>query len=141
MTLEGKDECFRRLEQVTAAEFERAGDAFWDVCRGVILVESVNEAPIWHGDLRRSAQACSFCEREPESAVAHLGYGGSATPYALRIHEDLNIHHPIHIDPDTGKEYDCHGKAKFLEDPVVRLAPSVPELVKSRLDAMGSESP
>ena len=34
---------------------------------------------------------------------------GYSAPYALKIHEDLNISHPIHGDRD------CHGQAKFLE--------------------------
>lgn len=122
MTLEGKDECFRRLEQVTAAEFERAGEAFADVCMGPILTASQEQCPVDTGTMRASGQACSYVEIAPGVCVVHLGYGGAASKYARRQHEELNYHHKV-------------GKAKFLEDPIREMAPAMGEMVKARLAA------
>jgi hypothetical protein len=41
--------------------------------------------------------------------MVEMGYGGPATPYALRQHEELDYYHTV-------------GKAKYLEDPFRRHA-------------------
>jgi hypothetical protein len=61
--------------------------------------------PVATGALRASGRV-----EGPEYEGLHgvkfrLAYGGSALGYALRVHEDLNMHH-------------SNGQAKFLEGPV-----------------------
>lgn len=123
MTLEGKDEAFRKMELMATAEFAKASVAFWDVCRGVILPASSDECPVDTGVLQASAQACSWVEYGEGVTTAFLGYGGAAKDYALPQHEHLEYHHTV-------------GKAKFLEDPVRRIVPNSAELVRARMEAM-----
>jgi hypothetical protein len=43
-----------------------------------------------------------------------MGYGGAASAYALKQHEDLTLHHPDPRNPHS----DPSGQAKYLETPV-----------------------
>ncbi len=47
---------------------------------------------------------------------------GYSAPYALAVHERLNVYHPI-------------GQAKFLEQPIRTEAPAMAAIIRSRLRA------
>jgi len=49
-----------------------------------------------------------------KSVVVRLGYGGAASKYAERQHDDLNLNHP---DPRNSKSR-ASGQPKYLEEPV-----------------------
>lgn len=67
--------------------------------------------------------------RDGRRFIIVLGYGGPAVPYALYVHENLTARHM----PGTG--------AKYLEIPVLELAPKLlPENIK-RLAAAATWSP
>lgn len=65
-----------------------------------ILTESINETPIKSGTLRRSGTVTDV----PSEESVYVSYN---TPYAIKQHEDLSLHHN-------------DGKAKYLEDPFNR---------------------
>jgi hypothetical protein len=60
--------------------------------------------PVDTGALRASGRV-EGPDHEGGAVVFHLAYGGPAIEYALRVHEDLMMHHTV-------------GQAKFLETPV-----------------------
>lgn len=70
---------------------------------------SQDEVPVDTGALKASGRV------RPDSGVftrgndvyVELTYGGTAVEYAIPVHENLENNHP-------------HGKAKYLEDPMVR---------------------
>lgn len=72
-----------------------------------ILSESKKEVP-W--DTTHLLQTGTV-EPVPEIDGFEIGYN---TPYAARQHEDMTFHHP---KPGT--------KAKYLEDPAMRIAPTI----------------
>lgn len=49
-----------------------------------------------------------------DQVFVELGFGDAAVDYAVYVHEILHYHHPV-------------GKAKFLEDPVTQMGPTVIE--------------
>jgi hypothetical protein len=49
-----------------------------------------------------------------------MGFGGQAAPYALIVHEDQTVYHPV-------------GKAKFLEDSFNEKLPDLPEKIVNRI--------
>jgi hypothetical protein len=70
---------------------------------------SQDEVPVDTGALKASGRIrpeVGVFERGNEVYV-ELTYGGSATEYSIYVHENLEANHP-------------HGKAKYLEDPLVR---------------------
>jgi len=73
-----------------------------------IMAESRDECPVDTGNLRRSGQVI----QDADGAV-ELSY---PVDYAVYVHENLEANHPI-------------GKAKFLEDPVNRALPELPQRI------------
>ena len=71
-----------------------------------IMAESKGEVPVDTGTLRSTGHV-NLPKRVGGEIVVELGYGGPATPYALRQHENLQFRHPV-------------GKAKYLADPFLR---------------------
>ena len=70
---------------------------------------SQDEVPVDTGALKASGRIrpeVGVFERGNE-VYLELTYGGSATEYSIYVHENLEANHP-------------HGKAKYLEDPMVR---------------------
>lgn len=73
------------------------------------FANSQDEVPVDTGALKASGRIrpeTGVFERGNEVYV-ELTYGGSATEYSIYVHENLEASHP-------------HGKAKYLEDPMVR---------------------
>ena len=82
-----------------------------------ILAESLKEVPWDTTHLKQTGTV----ERDQENEIAFMI--GFNTPYAARQHEDLTLHHP---KPGT--------KAKYLEDPAMRIAPTVAPGVVDRIN-------
>ena len=57
----------------------------------------------------------------PEVAVT-LGFGGPSAPYAVYVHERLDLRHPV-------------GQAKFLEEPFKAKASQIPERIAAEMRA------
>ncbi len=74
-----------------------------------VFAASQDEVPVDTSALKKSGRI------RPETGVftragevyVELTYGGTATEYAIIVHENLQANHP-------------HGKAKYLEDPMTR---------------------
>src|SRR4051812_8239775 len=60
--------------------------------------------PVDTGNLRASGRVEGPIEVSNHGATFVLAYGGAALDYALRVHEDLTMHHDV-------------GQAEFLETP------------------------
>lgn len=61
--------------------------------------------PVDTGTLRSSGRVEGPVHIGLHGVGFHLAYGGPSIEYALRVHEDLNVHHEV-------------GQAKYLETPV-----------------------
>lgn len=72
--------------------------------------------------------------RPPAVAGTHveveLGYGGAASKYALRQHEDLSLNHPDPSNPNS----DPRGSAKYLETPVRNQTRGLAGRLRSELE-------
>jgi hypothetical protein len=119
MVLVGKDQCLAKFRELMNSEWGRTCQAFHDVTMGKIMPECVEECPVDTGTLQASIPECSHVTATPNVCVAVIGAGGAASAYALVQHEHLEYHH-------------THGKAKYIEDPVLRNAPDVPAMVAAR---------
>jgi hypothetical protein len=118
MPLEGKDSCFINLESHLRKKWFEACDAFESICMEQIMPESQEECPFDTGTLKSTGPISSGMDvREEDFCTISLGYG---TSYALRQHEDLTYRHKI-------------GKAKYLEDPIMRHAPTIPQEILRRV--------
>lgn len=65
------------------------------------------------------------------------GMVGYRAPYAIYVHENMEIDHPVHVD-GSGSVRDCHGQAKFLEIPARKMLPTIgAEIRKIRAQKKG----
>lgn len=78
--------------------------------------ESQNRAPIEFGVLRESARAI------PIKDGAEVSFGGRASAYALRQHEDLTFRHPQ------------GGEAKYLERPLQENLTKYINMIKNGIE-------
>jgi hypothetical protein len=123
MTIEGIDDVIRQLDQMGEAMQQVASDAVVDYAFA-IMGESMEECPHDTGDLRRS----NFVDEVEDVGMIISLVMGYALYYAVYVHENLFARHP------NG------GKAKFLEDPMMRYAPGFPQFVADRLSEAIRES-
>ena len=68
-----------------------------------IMTEAKLQTPVDTGNLRASGHV-QAPTRTAGQVVVQLGFGGVAAPYAVYVHENMQVHHPV-------------GNAKFLEIP------------------------
>lgn len=88
------------------------------------FAHSQDEVPVDTGALKASGRV------RPESGVfsrgnevyVELTYGGAATEYSIYVHENLEANHP-------------HGKAKYLEDPMVRQVNGISGRIADKVEA------
>lgn len=103
-----------------AALFEEAND----------IMERPNgardQAPVDIGTLRESGFVNAPLTEGDEVSVV-LGFGGAASAYAWRQHEELTWRHPK------------HGKAKYLEDPMNESRAGFDERIGKKLEQMIGE--
>jgi hypothetical protein len=110
----GEAEVLANLSHILSAAPKRAMKRLEQNCE-YILSESKKEAP-W--DTTHLMQTGTV-EPLPEGDGFQIGYN---TPYAERQHEDMTFHHP---KPGA--------KAKYLEDPAMRIAPTIAEDIAESL--------
>ena len=131
MPIKGQKEVERAIIEHMKKEWEKVGPAWWDTVQENVMIPSLDEVPVHTGTLRATGQ--NILIQTPHTITCEVGYGSEAAPYALYVHENLAIHHPIHID-EKGEIYNCGGKAKFLEDPVNAAIPILPVELLKRLE-------
>ena len=88
----------------------------------LIKAASQKVVPVDTGRLKASCRL--KVTGEGMSRKASISYH---TDYALRIHENLNIKHPIHAT------HNCGGGAKFLERPLYEMSSTVLATVARKL--------
>ncbi len=108
---------FRRIR--TSINRGIAADLFQEGER--IMASSKKQVPVDTGALRSSGIV------EPpvvlaDSVSVTLGYGGTAVPYALKVHEDLQARHTV-------------GNALYLERPFLEELPAVQRRLGFKLTA------
>jgi len=86
----------------------------------IIQAASMRRTPVDTGALRASHET-----KPPETKAGEVQVrivvGGPAAPYALFVHERLDVHHPV-------------GEAKFLEKSVLEAAADLPARLAKRID-------
>ena len=106
--LEGRALVLKNLNRLTTtmrSSVEKAVDGVVEE----VLAESKKECPWKTGDLRRRGHP-EVVRDDLNNYLFTIIY---PLPYALKVHEDLSANHPR------------GGKAKYLEDPVNRAAPTL----------------
>ena len=92
----------------------------------MMLSDSIAIVPVDDGVLRSSG----FTDRpviKPGEISVSLSYGGAAAEYAEKVHENLSYYHK----PPT--------QAKYLEEPVAKLAPRVYQMIAGMIRAASSK--
>lgn len=117
MSISGEVEVLQNLSRLISQAHDQAVARLETNCE-FILSESKKEVPWKSTHLRQSGTV----EPVPYSDEFEIGYAG---PYALRQHEDMTLHHP---KPGT--------KAKYLEDPAMRIAPTIAEDITNYLSGV-----
>lgn len=87
------------------------------------MAVSQDEVPVDTGALKASGRVLpetGVYERGNEVYV-QLVYGGTAVEYASVVHENLEAYHP-------------HGKAKYLEDPMVRQSNGISGRIADKVE-------
>jgi hypothetical protein len=79
------------------------------------MTEAKRLTPVEFGDLRDSGEV-SPPEWEGDNLTMELSFGGSASEYAMAVHEDMEAHHD-------------QGEAKFLEKPLNASEPYMDQRV------------
>lgn len=97
------------INNVTRAQFDKSLHDQLVILGKSVLGRAVELCPYRTGYLRESAV---LIEENNRVTIAFTA------PYASYVHENLAIKHPIHTiksGPNRGMQYDCGGRAKFLE--------------------------
>jgi len=84
--------------------------------RGAIMPDADEHCPVDKGTMRSTSDT----QRDDNAGEVVGGYGGPATPYAIRQHEDATLSHTV-------------GEAKWLENAFNRHAKEAEGMVASRL--------
>ena len=87
----------------------------------IMFRNSKRRVPVDNGDLRRSGFILPV-RKSGNGWLVEMGYGGAASAYALRQHEDLTYRHK---DGRT---------AKYLENPVKERIPNLEARLKARIE-------
>ena len=116
--IKGIKEVKKRLKEYPFRTLKALGKALYEESQ-VILGESKKQCPVDTGTLRSTGHV-----DEPKytrsSVDIQIGYGGASAPYAIYVHERLDLRHKV-------------GKAKFLEDPVKEALPKLPSSISERM--------
>jgi hypothetical protein len=85
----------------------------------VIMTEAKNLTPVDTGALRGSGRVTAT--KEPGGALsAQLMFGNASVDYALIVHENTTAHHDV-------------GQSKYLEEPLNRSLPNLPDRISKRI--------
>ena len=84
-----------------------------------IIGKAKRITPVDTGTLVNTGSALLPVIRGDEASV-ELGFGGPAAPYSVKVHEDLEAHHPT-------------GQAKYLEQPMDEALVGMDERLAERI--------
>lgn len=92
----------------------------------IVFRNSQRLVPVDSGTLRRSGILFPP-KQEGNQIIVEMGYGGAASAYAMRQHEEQSFKHK------SGKSW------KYLEIPVREAIPKIQESLKVRLERLGRQ--
>lgn len=95
-------------------------------------IKGTPDVPVMDGQLRASGVVLPV-EVSGDTHTLTLGFGGPAAPYAVRTHENPRAGRTGGVSP-SGARYRKWAKVgayKFLEGPMARRGPKVPEAIAS----------
>ncbi|MCK9591877.1 MAG: hypothetical protein M0Q91_07705 [Methanoregula sp.] len=142
MVLEGKAEAFAAADREMIAQWQKAGPAL-QVALLPTLNKSVEQCPYESGTLAGSGRIDDPVT-EGDVTFCDIGFH---TPYALKQHEDLTLHHPAMTRAPSGLharnvaiakygggfQSQSGKKAKYLEDPIREDISIIPERYRQAL--------
>jgi hypothetical protein len=155
ITVTGLNESIAWLQRLAGGAIDNAvanGLTDW---ADPVLEQCIAETPFDTGSLRSTEQVYLEDRKEnghvaiafeaggapgtgPWKTINPIGKSGNTAPdyvdYALDIHENGGILHPIH--EWGGETYDCEGGYKFLEGPILRNLPSLDGAIANRLKGL-----
>lgn len=114
----GAKEIHARLLQMIAQTPRELGAALYEEA---LIVEQTSRGrtPVLTGALRASHET-SLPSLSRDSVEVTISVGGPAAPYAVAVHEKVEVRHPV-------------GQAKFLESAVLESIPTLPERLAARI--------
>ena len=118
------DQCFKELDEILNSDWRTVCKEFNRIILGEAVPECMEECPVDTGTMRATIPDSSGVKATDTACVGIVGCGGPSAAYCRRQHEDLTFKHPV-------------GKAKFIEDPVNRIAPKIPEKIAARMRHKG----
>lgn len=120
LTFEGGDEMRAKLARIVSEMPNRVGAALYaEAETGIMNPSKSRYVPVDTGTLRASGMV-EAPEISKDAVSVTMGYGGAASAYALRQHEDLSYHHTV-------------GGPKYLETPLLEYAKDGGNKIAARL--------
>lgn len=118
ITIVGDGQVRARLQRLAAWFPAEAGAALYQVA---LLREGVSKdrTPVDTGALRASHEV-ELPKREGYQVSVRIVVGGPAAPYAIPVHEKLDVHHPV-------------GQAEFLRSAILEGIPTFAPEVAERI--------
>lgn len=95
----------------------------------VIFNKSQELVPVETGALAGSGRV-TLPSVNASSVEVEIGYGGAAAPYAIYVHERLDLNHRY-----PGAK-NARAQAKFLEQPVLEAAPKLGDRLADRVEGL-----
>lgn len=124
ITLEGSDDFIRALRNAQDEVMTVLTQALYAEANE-IMSESQEIVPMKTGVLKTSG-VVDLPYIQGDTVIVEMGYGGAATPYATRQHEDLDLNHP------NGKQ------AKYLETPLLEHLQTMEQRLTDRVEGIMS---
>jgi len=118
--LKGYEKMQRQLTALMKGMTNEAAAALF-VEAQIERTESMKRTPVDVGNLKASHLVRPPVIRNTVDVSVTIGVGGPAAPYAIFVHEDLNVDH-------------TSGQAKFLESTLKESAPYIAKRVARRID-------
>ena len=118
----GLDRVVANLERIGEQMVTRAEAALYQEAE-LIMTTAKERTPIKTGALRSSGHVKAPTRTRSQVSV-RLGFGGTAAPYAIAVHENLNAYHRV-------------GRAKFLESAIVDALPTLAPKIMLRVRSFG----
>jgi hypothetical protein len=113
-----------RLNSVKSGANEAAARGVYMGMQGAFR-QSQREVPVKTGVLKNSGKLNEPVILGPTKAEVSITYGGAATKYAQKQHDDVTLNHP------------GGGKAHFIIDPVRDAVPAIKARMKQQLALLG----
>jgi hypothetical protein len=126
----GLDELQRNLSEIAREYPGETAQATWDKANHILNAAKLI-VPHDLGALEDSGFVTPI-QREGDSFVVKIGFGGPAAPYAMVQHEDLVWHARSRQLVPFAMEHDPPRRSKYLETPFIEAMPTFVRWVRDR---------